>query len=79
MIPGGWSVTTHSQQRRKEMGFTERQIGDVLNAPLMDLPSTQHPTRRLSFSETIVVVYEPSTKMVVTVLWRSDQVFIMRG
>ena len=68
----GWTVTPHAQQRRKEMRVTEARIERILSAPLMDVPSKIHNTRRMAFSEDLVVIYEPSTKSIVTVIWRSD-------
>lgn len=71
-----WVFTPHATLRRKEMGLTEDQVEYVLDHPTLDLPSFKD--RRMAYGEVLVVVYDPETRRVVTVLVRSDDCYLDR-
>lgn len=71
MSAGRWTLSDHAKQRRREMRVTEHAVEATLEAPEFDTPDPW-PGRRRAFGPVLVVVYEPRTLRVVTVLWRSE-------
>lgn len=67
-----WKICDHAKQRLGEMGLRRRDILTALRNAEVEYPgSLGHPDgRRIACWDRLAVVFNPTTKTVVTVLWR---------
>lgn len=70
---GGWNLSDHARQRMREMGLNRVRVGRALNDPEVDYASRR---RRVAQADDIAVVYEPISRVVVTVLWRAQEPWV---
>jgi hypothetical protein len=68
-------LTSHAKLRRKQMRVTEHQIAKALSDPETVYPGSKaHQKDRLCYQRgPLVVVTEPDSKRVVTLLWHRKE------
>lgn len=79
-----WVLSPHAEQRADQMGVGLEHVFAVLRDPAVTYPPSRaylarYPNRRLAASGDLTVVYDSSTRVIVTVLWNSDEEFERGG
>lgn len=72
-----WQLTLHAAERFHEMDLTSAEVLEALDHPEVTYGSDPRysPTTRTYQAGRLAVVADPTTRSVVTILWRTDATY----
>lgn len=65
-----WFLSRHALDRATQMGLDRARVVEALHEPDVEWPS--HQGRRIAVRESLAVVFEPASHVVITVLWHTE-------
>lgn len=65
-----WFLSRHALDRATQMGLDRARVVETLDEPEVAWPS--HQDRRIAVRESLAVVFDPASHVVITVLWHTE-------
>jgi hypothetical protein len=78
-VRGGWILTEHAKLRMQEMGLNRVAVGLVANDPEVTYTQGDRGWARVAQRGDLAVVFNPNTREILTVLWRSQERYQRRA